>query len=119
MDKIFINGLQLAASIGVHPWEKEVKQKLILDLVLETDFTKAAAKDDLSATIDYSAVAGFVQNLTEETHYQLLEALGEQLATGLLENFPLQGLKLTLCKPGAIPKCREVGIEIYRAANHD
>ena len=57
MDIIFIRELRIETLIGVHPWERQTRRDLLLDLELGTDIRRAAASDRLADTLDYQAVA--------------------------------------------------------------
>ena len=52
MDKIFITGLPLSTVIGTRPEERDLQQKIILDLEIDIDLEKAAGSDDLFDTIE-------------------------------------------------------------------
>jgi dihydroneopterin aldolase len=49
-----------------------------------------------------------------ESRFQLLEALAEHLATLLLAEFSIAGLRLTITKPGAVEAADGVGVAISR-----
>ncbi len=57
MDIIFIRELRIQTIIGVHPWERQTRRTLLLDLELGADVRPAAATDRLDDTLDYQAVA--------------------------------------------------------------
>lgn len=113
-DSIFIEKLTFLASIGVFEWEKEIEQKLELDLELSTDIRPAAASDDLHLTLNYAAISEDVINLAKSQHHDLIETLAEKLATRLLKNFATNQVTLTLRKPGAVPAASNVGVKITR-----
>ena len=56
MDKIFINDLPLSTVIGTLPEERDLPQKIILDLEIDIDLTAASVSDNLYDTIDYSEI---------------------------------------------------------------
>lgn len=114
MDKVFIEGLELAAVIGVYPWEREVRQQLLLDLELGTDITAAASGDDLAHTLDYKAISDRLAEYAAASNFELLETLAERMAGLLMSEFGIQWLRLRLAKPGAIPAAQAVGVEIQR-----
>ena len=66
MDIIFIRELRIETTIGVHPWERYIRQTLILDLELGADIRPAAATDCLDDTLNYQAVAQRVGEFTAE-----------------------------------------------------
>jgi 7,8-dihydroneopterin aldolase/epimerase/oxygenase len=113
-DIIFINGLAIDATIGVYDWERTIKQRLVLDLEMCFDIKSAASSDDLSHALDYSAVSQRIISFVEASSYQLLEALVEQVAKIVMEEFAVSGLKLKINKPGAVPEASGVVLVIVR-----
>lgn len=116
MDIVYIHGLRADAVIGVHDWEKQVRQTLVIDLDMARDIRAAAASDDLADALDYSAVAACVRELVENNRAELIETLAEIIASTLMREFSLPWLRLRLGKPGAVPDSRDVGILIERGA---
>ena len=101
-DYISVRDLSVRAVIGVHGWEREVEQTLLVsvDMVPETtDVRKAAASDDLADALDYSAVAGAIAAVLREGKFRLIETAAERVAGRLLADFPLSWLRLELRKP--------------------
>ncbi len=117
MDTLFIEGLRVEAVIGVHDWERTIRQPLIFDLELATSITAAVATDTLAQTVDYFAVAERLRGFVEASEFQLIEALAEAVAALLLTEFSIPRLKLTLRKLGAVPYASAVGVRIERSRN--
>jgi len=116
MDTVFIRELRLDTVIGVYPWEREVRQQLVLDLEMAWDNRAAAAGDDLERAVDYAAVAARVTHVVESSQLQLIETLAERIASVVREEFGVPWLRLRLCKPGAVSRARDVGVVIERGA---
>jgi dihydroneopterin aldolase len=101
-DYVSIKDLSVAAIIGVHDWEREVEQTLVIsvDMVPETtDVRQAAATDDLADALDYSAVASTITAIVREGKFHLIETAAERVAERLLADFPVTWLRLELRKP--------------------
>lgn len=113
-DVVFVQGLQLEASIGVFDWEKTIRQKLSVDLELYTDFSAATKSDALDDAVDYAAVCECIQSVIQQDHYQLLERLAEAIAQALFEQFHVVRIVLCLHKPGAIASANSVGVKVER-----
>ena len=114
-DIVFIRDLAVETLIGIHPWERELKQTLRFDLELAADVPRAAAADAISAALDYGAVAQALLEFARANHFNLIETLAERSAAMLHQRFGVRWLKLTLHKPGALREAREVGIRIERS----
>lgn len=114
MDKIFLKGLSTEAVIGIFDWEREVKQAIAIDLEMSADIRSAARTDSIEDTLNYKEVAKRVLALVETSHFQLVETMAEQVARVVLTEFPVEWLRLTLHKPGAIRHSQDVGVIIER-----
>ena len=101
-DYVSVRDLSVRAIIGVHAWEREVEQTLLVsvDMVPETtDVRTAAATDDLADALDYSAVADAIAAVLREGKFRLIETAAERVAERLLADFRLPWLRLELRKP--------------------
>ncbi len=114
MDRVYLNDLVVEAIIGIHPWEREVPQRLVLQLEVGVDIPAVAASDDIDKTVDYSALAERVRDFVREGRYRLLETLAEETAAMLQQEFAIDWLRLQVGKPGAVTTAREVGVLIER-----
>ena len=98
-DYVSIRDLSVAAVIGVHAWERDVEQTLVVSVDMATDVRKAAASDDLADALDYSAVARTIAAVLREGKFRLIETAAERVAERLLADFRLPWLRLELRKP--------------------
>jgi dihydroneopterin aldolase len=114
MDKVFLQDLRVEAIIGIHPWEREVRQQLLLQLEVATDVAAVAARDDIALAVDYSTLAGRVRDFIRDGQYRLLETLAEETAAMIMGEFGVSWLRLRVGKPGAVPAAGSVGVEIER-----
>ena len=116
-DIIFIEGLEIETIIGVYEHERDIKQKVVLDIEMTIPESDAASSDDLRHTVDYDAVSKLVTSYVIDTQYQLIESLAEQVATLVLGAFATDSLKLKLSKPGAVKNAKSVGLIILRSVD--
>lgn len=114
MDKVFLQDLKVEAVIGIHPWEREVRQRLVLQLEVSTDVSAVAASDDIDLAVDYSVLADRVRDFIRDGQYRLLETLAEETAAMIREEFGVGWLRLRVGKPGAVIAAGAVGVEIER-----
>jgi 7,8-dihydroneopterin aldolase/epimerase/oxygenase len=98
-DYVSVRDLSIDAVIGVHDWEREIEQTLLVSVDMAADVRKAAASDDLTDALDYSAVAATIAAVLREGKFRLIEAAAERIAGRLLADFSLSWLRLELRKP--------------------
>ena len=114
MDIIFLGGLEIDTIIGIYDWERTIKQKIVLDIEMGFDISKAAASDDITLTLDYKIISDRIVDFVEHSQYRLVETLIEEIAGILRNEFSIPWVKITLNKKGAISRARDVGIIIER-----
>jgi len=113
-DRLFLRGLEVDCIIGFVDWERRVPQKVVIDLELPVDCSRAAAQDSIRETIDYKAVAKHVLAFVAASEFHLVETLAQRLAERLLAEFELEWIRLSVNKPGAIRHARDAGVAIER-----
>lgn len=99
MDRISLHGIDVYAHHGVHPAERELGQRFVIDVDLWVDCSEAASSDSLARALDYTAVHRRISEATAGTSFQLIEALAGHICRVLLENFDVEKVLLTVQKP--------------------
>lgn len=102
---------------GVYPEETKLGQRFCVNITIESDLKKASQSDDINDTIDYGLVYERIQRIMEGEPRSLLEKLAEEIATDLLQHFPLaEHVTIEIVKPN--PPIRghydSVAVEITR-----
>jgi len=115
MDKVFIEALEIECVIGIYDWERRIRQPVLFDLELGFDNTVAAASDDIADALDYKAVSKRLIAFVAQSDFGLVETLAERCCALILDEFPVQQVRLKLAKPGAVRGARAVGVIIERA----
>jgi 7,8-dihydroneopterin aldolase/epimerase/oxygenase len=114
MDRIFISALAVEAVIGIYDWEREVKQRLEIDLEIWKDLEAAGRSDAIEDTLNYKSVAKRVLAFVESSRFRLVEALAGEIAGTVLDEFQVERVRVTVHKPGAIRHSRDVGVVVER-----
>jgi FolB domain-containing protein len=114
MDKVTIKNILARGIIGIHPWEREKPQDILINIDLYTDTRKPEALDDINACIDYSKVTKKVISLAETAKRFTVEALAEDIAQICMEDPRVLKTTVRVEKPGAVRFAQSVGVEIER-----
>lgn len=114
MDKIYIEGLEVFSLVGVYAWERVATQRLLVDLTLYTDLSKAAMSDDVADTLNYAEVALCIEEVAKNSQFQLIEALADAMIVAVFKQFPLKKLTIKLSKPDILSKAVNVAVEFTR-----
>ena len=115
MDKVFIEGLEIEALIGIYDWERRIRQPLVFDIEMAFDNRVPAASDAIVDTLDYKAVSKRIIEYVGASSFGLVETLAERCAAIILEEFGVRHVRLKLSKPGAVRGARAVGVLIERS----
>jgi 2-amino-4-hydroxy-6-hydroxymethyldihydropteridine diphosphokinase len=115
MDKVFIEGLEIEALIGIYDWERRIRQPLRFDLEMSFDNRVPAASDAIADTLDYKAVSKRLIAFVSQSDFGLVETLAERCAEIVLREFNVAKVKLKLSKPGAVRGANAVGVIIKRS----
>jgi dihydroneopterin aldolase len=117
-DTVFIEGLTIETVIGIYDWEREIRQRVILDVEMKTDIRLAAQNEDIEHTLNYKAVCDRLVEFIEASEFLLVETMAEEIAQLIMNDFGVSGLMVKVIKPDAIPKARGVGVKIVRGEFH-
>ena len=117
MDKIELKGMTFYGFHGVLPEEQTLGQRFIVDVVLHRDLRAAGISDDLDATVNYVEVYQSVKSVVEGQPRKLIEAVAEEIAVNILDEYDVEAVKVKVKKPevpikGSILKYASV--EIFR-----
>jgi FolB domain-containing protein len=114
-DTVRIERLELDCVIGINPWERLTKQRITIDIEINTDLSAAGASDAIEDTINYRTISKAVTSEVEESSYGLVEALAARVAEICLEDERARSVEITVRKPGAVRKADAVGVIIRRS----
>ena len=98
MGKILLEGMKFFARHGFYSEEQKIGANFIVDLELQTEFSEAASKDEISGTVNYEEVYQVVKEEMGNT-VQLLEHAASNILSRVKREFPsISTLKITLSK---------------------
>ena len=111
-----IVGLSLYTHHGVTAAEREVGQRLVLDVRFDVGEPDALVTDRVEDTVDYAEVCQVVALVAQQRSYRTLERLCAAIADRLLEQFGLESVWVKAAKPEPpIPlPVEEVSVEVWR-----
>ena len=113
---IEIAGLSLYTHHGVSAAEREIGQRLVLDLRLDVGECDATVTDRVEDTVDYAEICQTVALVAQQRSYKTLERLCSAVAERLLSDFDAESVWVKAAKPEPpIPlPVEEVSVEIWR-----
>ena len=113
---IEVAGLSLYTHHGVGEAERDVGQRLVVDVALEVDDCDAVVTDRLEDTIDYGDVCQQVALAAQGRSYLTLERLCAAIADHLIDRYGADSVTVRAAKPEPpIPlPVEEVAVELSR-----
>ena len=113
MDKITICDLEVFYRVGVPDRERAQTQRLLVTVEMTHDLASAATSDNLTATIDYDAVAQRLLHFGKGRSWKLIEKLVADMAVMILAEFKPKTVCVQI-KKFVIPQARYVAVSVTR-----
>lgn len=99
MDRIVLSGMTFYCHHGVEPAERQLGQKLIVDVELLLDLRSVGETDDIHRVVNYRKVYLEVDRVATKEEVNLLETIAHRIARRLLDAFPVEEVTVRVCKP--------------------
>jgi dihydroneopterin aldolase len=115
---IEISGLSLYTHMGVSDAEREIGQRLLIDIRMDIGESDATITDRVEDTVDYGEVCNVVALIAQQRSYRTLERLCGAIADRLIEEYEVHAVWIKAAKPEPpIPlPVGEVSVEVWREA---
>jgi 7,8-dihydroneopterin aldolase/epimerase/oxygenase len=113
---IEVSGLSLFTHVGVTEAERQVGQRLLLDLRIDVGAVDATVTDRIEDTVNYSEVCQMANLVAQQRSYKTLERLCAAIADRVIEQFDANAVWVKAAKPEppmALP-VSEVSVEVWR-----
>ena len=116
-DRITIEGVNVLGRHGVDEAERQVGQRLIIDVSLYLDLSAAIEGDDIRKTVNYEAVCDLIEKVAGEEEFLLLESLAAEIAAKILESFAAREVSVRVRKVNLpiATRVASVAVEITRS----
>ena len=116
---IEIVGLSLYTHHGVTAAEREIGQRLVLDVRFDVGEVDALVTDRVEDTVDYGEVCHEIALVAQQRSYKTLERLCTAIADRLLGDYEAESVWVRAAKPEPpIPlPVQEVSVEVVRDAD--
>lgn len=111
---VFVRDLEVETEIGIHPREKHIAQRIIINVDLAISETPVKDTDRYSDVVCYEQVVTRVRAFAAGGHVNLLETMAERIAAACLEDPRVLSARVRIEKPDIFDDCHSVGIEIER-----
>ncbi|UOD51677.1 dihydroneopterin aldolase [Orrella daihaiensis] len=112
--RIFLRNIAINMNIGVHAFEKQAPQRVIVNVDLYVSLKKTTPRaDELTEVLDYDFVRETITDIVSKGHIQLQETLCDELVNRLLQHDLVLGARVSTEKPDVYDDCEGVGVEVF------
>jgi 7,8-dihydroneopterin aldolase/epimerase/oxygenase len=101
--------------IGIHQYEKNNKQKIIFNIVIDVNQNIFPNENNLSSIVDYEKITNKLENLAKNKKYNFLESLAEDSFNEIFADKRINSVKIKIEKPDAITNAQSVGVEVFKS----
>ncbi len=112
MARIQITNLKLRAIIGANDWERNIKQDIVLNIIMDFDATKAIETDDLAHTFDYKKIKRTIVDFVDASQFHLLEKLTSEVLRIIMSDPLVEFASVRIDKSHALRYADSVSIEL-------
>ena len=112
---IFIKDFIIHEIIGIHDHEKEKKQKIKFNIVIDVNQNTLPNEKDLRSIVNYENITKKLENLVINKKYNFLESLAEDSFVEIFEDKRINSVKIKIEKPDAIKNASSAGVEIFKS----
>ena len=100
--------------IGIHQKEKENKQKIIFNIVIDVNQNIYPDENNLSSIVDYEKITNKLKKLAKNKKYNFLESLAEDSFNEIFADKRINSVKIKIEKPDAITNAQSVGVQVFK-----
>ena len=101
-DAIFIEGIEIPASLGVTAEERALLRPVRIDLKVGYCLKASGESDDVEDTIDYGELFRVLEEVVKGQDHRLVEALGTRISEALFSQFEIDWVSLYVRKPNPL-----------------
>ena len=101
--------------IGIHQYEKNNKQKIIFNIVIDVNQNIFPDENNLSSIVDYEKITNKLETLAKNKKYNFLESLAEDSFNEIFADKRINSVKIKIEKPDAITNAQSVGVEVFKS----
>ncbi|MFQ5479961.1 MAG: dihydroneopterin aldolase [Thermodesulfobacteriota bacterium] len=109
---IRIKDLRLRTIIGCNSWEREKKQDITINVLMDCDSDKAIISDDIQDTTDYREITKEIIESVEESEFFLIEKLAGFILDIVMKRKCVRSATVEVDKPHALRFSRSVSVEV-------
>ena len=106
MIEIEVVGLQMDAALGIHSFEQDSRQSILIDVRIK--LASSPQNDSIGETASYDDIADIARKVVDAQHYNLAETLCVAIAAGLKNLQHVDQVTVAVTKSPRTVACKSV-----------
>ncbi len=112
--RLFLRDYAVNINIGVHDFEKQGEQRVLINVDLYVPLALSTPKDDrLDEVVDYDFIRRSIVERVARGHIHLQETLADDVLKLMLAHPNVRAARVSTEKPDVYPDCDAVGCEVF------
>jgi len=112
--RVFLRNITLNMNIGVHEFEKQATQRVVVNVDLYVSLSQTTpTDDDLAEVVDYDFVRNTILDIISRGHIELQETLCDEIIKRMLQHPLVLATRVSTEKPDVYTDCESVGVEVF------
>jgi len=112
--RLFLRNYEVLIDIGVHEFEKERAQRVVINVDLYVPLAQSTPRADLlEEVVDYDFIRRSIGERVRKGHIHLQETLCDDLLSCMLAHPKVKAARVSTEKPDVYPDCDAVGCEVF------
>ncbi len=110
--RLFLEDFEVQASIGIHPAERQARQRVLVNVTIEIAAEAWPSEDSIGEVLDYDFLRVEIGRLVADRHFNLQETLCQAILDEIKMREGVRRVRVSTRKTDVYPDCRSVGCEI-------
>jgi dihydroneopterin aldolase len=112
--RLFLRDYEVHINIGVHDFEKQGEQRVLINVDLYVPLALSTPKaDKLEEVVDYDFIRRSIMDRVAQGHIHLQETLADEVLALMLAHPRVRAACISTAKPDVYPDCDAVGVEVF------
>lgn len=110
--RFFLTGIETICSIGIHDFEKDAPQRVLIDVEVVLDPAVEPAADDINDALNYDDIRQTVVDIAQSRHFDLQETLARTVFNAVRAMKTVVGLRVRTAKPDVYKDVNEAAYQL-------
>ena len=110
--RFVLTGIETSCSIGIHDFERETPQRILVDLEILLDPDKEPQADNIDDALNYDEIRQTVVEISQSRHFDLQETLARAVFNAVRSMKTVVGLRVRTSKPDVYKDVNEAAYQL-------